>query len=120
MTKEEIERDFIKAQQEMIDSFKVKLTKAADEAISSLYTDTSIYHAIGDARTNFFNQLRDECYDEFKKDIISQGSHFSWAHSIRMFLLQNHKEDISNKIIEDLQDKVKWLEKHIEDIRKYR
>lgn len=110
---------FAKAQQDMVDSFKKQLTKVAEEAISTIYTDTSL-HAVNDAQINFRNQFRDEIRKEFESEIKSKYSYFSWAYDMRMLLLKNHKEEISNKIIEDLQDRVKSLEDHIEQMRRFR
>jgi hypothetical protein len=43
---------------------------------------------------------------------------YSWAHTIRMALLKNHKEELQNKIIEDLQEKVKESDRRYFEICK--
>lgn len=114
-----LEEKFSKAQQELIDAFKVKIERAAKDAISDLYADVSSY-AVSDAHLNFHNYLRDEFRESLKHEISQEFGHYSWAHSIRMELLKQHPETLRNKIIDDLQDRIKSLEGHIEDMRRWR
>ena len=110
---------FEKAQQELVDSFKSRLTDALENVMSTFYCDISP-HAETDAHTNFKNALWDEIYADFKKEIASEYSYHSRAATLRMDLLKNHKEEISNKIIEDLQEQVKSMKEHIDQLRRYR
>lgn len=114
-----LETKFEQAQQDLIDAFKVKMEKAASAVLSDLYTDVSNY-ACSDAHQNYHNYLRDEFRESLKKEITQEFSHYSWAHSIRMELLEKHPEILSNKIIQDLRDRIKWLEEHIDQLQRYR
>ena len=100
------ENNFEKQQQELVDSFKKQLQLVADNIISEFYTDVTPY-AETDATINFTNKIRDEIYEEIVHEIKAKHGPYSWAHSIRMALLKQHKEELQNKIIEDLQEKVK-------------
>ena len=102
-------KTFEQQQQELVDAFKSQLAEIAKKTISEFYTDVTTYAEV-DASLNFRNMIRDEVFNELIHEIKSKYSHYSYAHQIRMKLLENHKEEISNKIIEDLQDKVASLE----------
>lgn len=99
-------KTFEEQQQELVNNFKDRLKKEADDILSKFYTDVTPY-AETDATIKFTNKLRDEIYNEIVHEIKSKHTHYSWAHSIRMALLNQHKEELQNKIIEDLQEKVK-------------
>lgn len=116
---EEIEQAFAKSQQEQIDRFKVKMKSACEEVLSDLYCGILSEYGVTDAHVNFKNALWDEVRDEFKKEIYSEYGQYSRAHSLRMDLLKNHKEEISNKIIEDLQDRIKSLEEHCDQLMRW-
>lgn len=117
--KQELADKFSTAQQQLVDAFKDKLKSVADGVISNFYTDVCNY-ATSDAHTNYYNLLRDEFRSSMKEEILSKNSYYSWAHSIRMDILKNHKEELANKIISDLQDRISSLEEHIENMRKFR
>lgn len=113
-------KTFEEQQQELIDVFKEKMKKACEDVIGDFYSDVTPY-AEHDATINFKNELRKEIYDEIVKEIKSEHSHYSWAHSIRMALLKQHKEELQNKIIKDLQEKLKSSEhRYFEIINKLR
>ncbi|MBL7545599.1 MAG: hypothetical protein JNL11_17400 [Bdellovibrionaceae bacterium] len=90
-------------QQKLVDAFKQQLKDAADEIIgkyiSEFYTDVSI-HAELDAHLNFKNLLEQELLDYFVRDITE--SNRLYAEKIRKALLEQHKDALQNKIIEDL------------------
>lgn len=113
-----LEDEFNKAQQALIDKFKVKLKNAAEVVLGELYSDVCNY-AADDAHTNYHNYLRDEFKASLIREVTEQYSHYSWAHSIRMELLKLHPEQLQNKIISDLQDRIKSLEEHITSLRRY-
>ena len=110
---------FEKAQQELVDTFKLKLKKAAEEVLSDLYTDVSSY-ASSDAHMNFYNYLKDELRESFIKEVSEKYGHYSWAHSIRMELMKIYPEILSNKIIEDLQEQIKSLKDTIQQLHERR
>jgi hypothetical protein len=105
-------KSFEEQQQELVDLFKNKMSKAFEGVISKFYCDVTPY-ADHDASINFKNALRDEVFEELTNEIKSENSNHSWAHSIRMALLKNHKEELQNKIIEDLMQEIESLKKTI-------
>lgn len=115
----EVEAKFLKAQQEIVDDFRAKLLNVCESVMSVFYCDLTPY-AIGDAHINFKNALRDELKESLTKEIASEYGHYSWAHSIRMSLLNQHKDVLQNKIIEDLQEKIKSLEERWDEMLKRR
>ena len=119
MMSEDIENKFAQAQQELVDKFKRSLLDACENVMSDFYTDV-LCHAVTDAHTNFKNYFRDQITEEFRKEIISEYGQYSWAHSMRMELLKHHKDELQNKIIEDLQDRIRSLDDHIEQMRSFR
>ncbi len=105
------------AKQALMDDFKEKFTKIANDALSKLYCDVSQY-APGDDFLNYRNVIRDEIRADFIKEIATENGHHSWANTMRMELLKHHPVQLRSKIITDLEDRVKWLEQHIEDSRR--
>ena len=118
MSEDTIQRYEIE-QQALIDRFKNKLKLALEDVLGSMYCDVSI-HADTDAHTNYLNYLKDHFKESLTQEIVDGYSHYSWAHGIRMQLLEKYPEKIGSKIISDLQDKVKSLEDHIEQLRRFR
>jgi len=116
---EEIEDKFAKEQTRLIESFKRKMKDVCEDVLGTVYTDVSSWAPI-DAHINFKNALWSEVYADFKKEITSEHGQYSRAHTLRMDLLKNHREEISNKIIEDLQEMVKSKDEHIEQLREMR
>lgn len=112
---EEIEAAFAKAQQEQVDRFKKLLTTVCEEVMSTLYCNVLSEYGVTDAHINFKNALWDEVYSEFKKEITSEYSHYSRASTLRMDLLKNHKEELQNKIIEDLTEKNLDLSRRLQE-----
>lgn len=106
---DELERRFAEAQRDVMDEFKLRMLKVVHDSLSDFYCGVSV-HAVTDAHTNFREALRDEMGDSFCSEISSENGHYSWAHSIRMKILETHPEALKNKIIEDLQEKIKSLE----------
>lgn len=114
-TEEQVISNFEKAQQFLIDGFKEKMKKEADRVISDLYCDLSP-HAYGDAHMNFREMLKREFRDELIGLVINNHGHHSWAAEIRMELLKRHPETLQNKIISDLQKKVRDLEHEYDNL----
>lgn len=116
---DEIVSKFEQDQQRLVDAFKSRMKDAAETVLSDLYTDVLNY-ADTDAHTNYRNYLRDKFRESFRKEICEDYSHYSWAHDIRMLIYNEHKEQLQNKIIEDLQDRIKSLEEHLDQMRRFR
>jgi predicted house-cleaning noncanonical NTP pyrophosphatase (MazG superfamily) len=107
--------EFEKKQQDIVDKFKKRLEKVADECLSNFYCDVTPYAEI-DAHINFKNALRDKLTEEFCKEIATEHTHYSWASTIRMKLLSQHKEQLQNKIIEDLNGKIERLQAELKQL----
>lgn len=118
-TRESLEEKFGQAQQALIDKFKLLMNDAADKVISDFYTDVAQY-ASTDAHTNYHNYLRDEFKASLIEEITTKYGLYSWAHSIRMIILEKHRDTLTNKIIEDLQQRIKSLESHVEQLQSRR
>lgn len=106
--KDDYRKRFCEGQTDLIMQFKEAMTLVASKAISDVYQGVSNY-AVDDAHINFYNLLREEAREEFRAEIAGQYGTYSWAHELRMLLLKHHKEELSNKLIEDLQEKVAQL-----------
>lgn len=115
----ETEEKYGAAKAELIEKFKSQMKLAAESVLSDLYTDVSL-HAAGDDFQNYRNVLQSELSKSFTEEISDKFGHYSWAHGIRMKLMEAYPEKIQNKIIEDLQGRIKSLEEHIEQMRRYR
>jgi len=102
-----------------IDIFKAKMRKISEEVLGQIYCDCMNY-ADTDAHINYHNYLKDHFRESLIKEITEGYQHYSWAHGIRMELLAKYPKEISNKIITDLQGKIKSLEEHIEQLRRFR
>lgn len=113
---EEVIKAYEKAQADLIEKFKAKLKNAAEDVLDTVYCDVS-NHADSDAHTNYHNYLKDHFRESLTKEITEDYSHYSWAHGIRMTLLAQYPELLKTKIISDLQDKIKGMEEHIEQLR---
>jgi hypothetical protein len=111
------EMNFNEAQQQLMNKFKKQLSSISEDVLSDFYSNVTPY-AETDAHINFKNALRDEIYNDLVKEISSENGMYSWAHTIRMSLLKNHKEELSTKIIEDLQEKISNLEHKLFEIQK--
>lgn len=118
MDEEKIYDEFSKGQQELLEKFRDKLKDIADEVIDNLYIDVA-YYAVSDANINYKNKLRDEVRTEFRKEIAEENGSWSWANSIRMILLEQHKDVLQNTIIKDLQEENKRLKEHMEEMRRW-
>ena len=116
---DEVVTKFEKHQQEIMDAAKDKLKKVCEDVLGEIYIDVA-YYADQDANINYINKLREELAEEFMSEIKEKYTYYSWAHHMRMALLKESPEIISNKIIEDLRDKIKSLEDHIEQLRRNR
>ena len=101
--------------QALIDDFKVQITKAAEEAVSKLYTDVAP-HIESDSWTNYRNELMEgfKNYDNRK----IQGE-FDFK-AIRKQIYIDFREDIIADLNQDLVEEIESLKNTIEIMRRYR
>lgn len=116
---QQLEAAFAYAQQVLIDRFKLKMRDAAESVLDSIYIDVT-NHAVTDAHVNYHNHLRNEFRQSLMTEIVSECGQYSWAHQIRMEMLRKHPYDLQTTIIKDLLERVRSLEKQIEDNRRFR
>lgn len=113
---EEIISAFEKAQQDVMDIFKERMKEVAEQVLSKVYTDVTTW-ADTDAHTNYYNHLRDVLSGRIKKEVLqNQYGEWDWATRLRASIFNEHREELTNKIIEDLELKVKGLKNQIEEI----
>ena len=101
--------------QELIENFKSKLRKAANEIISGLYTE--IPDCIeSDSWTNFRNTiLADLC------DYRNQREKHGWDFKkIRQSIYEENKEQINKDLNQDLLEEIESLKKQLEYARTYK
>jgi len=94
--------------QKLIDAFKIKLVKAAEEVISALYCDIATYIE-SDSWTNFRNELLDGFRNYNNRKI--QGLYD--FQEIRKSLLKEFKEEIIYDLNQDLVEENQKLKEHI-------
>lgn len=110
-------KTFEQQQSDLIFDFKKQMMMVCEEIISGFYTDVTPYAEV-DAHINFTNKLRDEVYNELVLEISSEHTMYSWASTIRMALLEKHKDQLQNKIIQDLQEIIERKNNEIEILHK--
>src|SRR5690606_16898039 len=97
----------------LIERFKTKLSKAAQETISDLYTGI-LPHIEMDAWINYREHLRLEVQNKYvSKEIGNPDS--SWAEAIRESIFVHYRKELEVGIIADLTKKVNHLEQMLLD-----
>jgi hypothetical protein len=119
MDQARLEAEYSKAQQELIDKFKDKMNRAAEDVLGEIYCDCTQF-ATTDAHTNYHNYLKDHFRESLIKEITEEYGHYSWAHDIRMTLMQKYPNAIRTKIIDDLEGTIRTLKDHIEQLQRNR
>jgi hypothetical protein len=97
---------------DLVEHFKKKLTKAAEETICSLYVDI-MPHIETDSWLNYREQLRIELQQKYvvKETATSEEA---WAMMVREAIYSQFKEDLQNGIIRDLERRIDTLEQLLE------
>lgn len=100
--------------QKIIDAFKEKLKKIAEEAIGELYTDVPIYIE-SDSWTNFRNELlAGLCnYNNAKLQVKYEFA------KIRRAIFDEYKTEIIADLNQDLVEEVADLKKQLSELREY-
>jgi len=99
----------------LIDNFKKKIAKVAEETIESLYCDIAP-HIESDSWGNFRNEIMDG-YRNYDNRKIQNEYDFK---IIRESILKNHREDIIKDLDQDMLKEIDNLKKTIEEIQKLR
>ncbi len=98
--------------QELINQFKERLIKVADEAIRDLYTDI-VVHIESDSWTNYRNKLMDGFRDYSNRKI--QGE-FDFK-KIREQIYKDYRDDIIKDLDQDNLKKIESLEDEVRRLR---
>lgn len=97
--------------QNIMDSFKPKLTVLFDEIMSKLYTDVS-YYVESDHWTNYRNALM----DGFKGYTGGKTDHAYDYKELRQAIYANHKEEIVKDLNQDLVEENEKLKEKNSDL----
>ena len=100
--------------QKIIDKFKSDISKVAEEAIQTLYTDVAVYIE-SDSWGNFRNQIMDGMMNYDNRKIQSKHD----FDRIRKSILKNHREDIINDLNQDLLTENESLKKQMQELREF-
>ena len=100
--------------QALVESFKIALTKAAEEAISALYTDI-IPHIESDSWTNFRNDVIDG-FKDYKNRKIHGEYDFK---EIRQAMLRLHRDEIIEDLNQDMVKEIEDLKRQLESEREF-
>ena len=101
-----------KEAQDLLNKFKADIAKAAENAIGELYCDVMPYIE-SDTWSNFRNELMDgfKNYDNRK----IQGEYD--FKELRLAIYENHKEEITKDLNQDLLAEIESLKKQIQFMR---
>ena len=102
-----------KEAQSLINAFKDKLKRVADEVIGDLYCDVSCYIE-SDNWLNFRNQL----LEGFKNYGNSKIHNMYDFKKIRQSILKNHREDIIKDLNQDMLEEIERLKECIKSLKK--
>lgn len=109
----ELSEEGKKEAQLIMDAFKKKLKKAANEILSDFYCDVAMYIE-SDSWTNFRNQLLDGFKDYGNRKI--QGEYD--FKEIRQAIYREYRDEIIQDLDQDLMEENKRLKETIEFLRK--
>lgn len=99
--------------QQLIDSFKDSMRKAAQEVLSTLYCDV-VFYIESDSWSNFRNQLMDGLRNYGNSKIQSE---FDFKE-IRQQILKEFRSDIITDLNQDNVEEIKKLKSQIEKLQK--
>jgi len=101
--------------QKLIDDFKGKLKKAADEAIADMYCDVAVFIE-SDSWSNYRNKMMDGFRDYGNRKI--QGDYD--FKEIRKAIYKEFREDIIEDLNQDMVDEIASLKKQLESEREFK
>ena len=101
--------------QKLIDDFKGKLKKAADEAISDMYCDISVFIE-SDSWQNFRNKITSGLKD-YRSPRIRSDYDFK---EIRKKIFEEHREEIIEDLNKDMVEEISSLKKQLECEREFK
>lgn len=97
--------------QALIDTFKAKIVKAAEEAIGYLYCDV-LFYIESDSWTNFRNELLEGFKDYGNRKI--QGEYD--FKNIRQVIYKEYKSEIIDDLNQDMIKEIEILKSRIDDM----
>lgn len=102
--------DLEKEAEQLIESFREKIKKAADEVLSKAYVDY-VPHIESDAWLNFRNEVRHEFVKEYATAEVLHELHrpWAWAYSARRRIYEDNKEEIVKLLNADLLEDIEEL-----------
>ena len=101
--------------QKLIDDFKGKLKKAADEAIAGMYCDVAVFIE-SDSWSNYRNKMMEGFRDYGNRKI--QGDYD--FKEIRKAIYKEFREDIIEDLNQDMVDEIASLKKQLESEREFK
>lgn len=104
-----------KEAQKLIDAFKAKISKIAEETIQELYCDVALYIE-SDSWGNFRNEIMDGFRNYDNRKI--QGEYD--FKEIRQSILKNHRDKIIKDLNQDSLEEIKTLKDQIEHLQELR
>jgi hypothetical protein len=100
--------------QKLIESFKAKITSAAEDAISNLYCD--ILH---DIESDSWSNYRNDMMAGFKDYKNKSHARYDFK-AIRAQILKDHREEIIKDLNQDMVEEIASLKSTIETIQRLR
>lgn len=111
----ELSPDGRKAAQALIDGFKLKMQKVAEDVLADLYTDVAT-HIESDSWTNYRNKLLSAMCG-YGEASTRYGYDFK---SIRQGLLRDFRAEIIADLNQDALEEIERLKKHVDELRDLR
>jgi len=100
--------------QELVDKFKEKMKKAADEVLGELYCDVAV-HIESDSWSNFRNELMDG-FRNYRNRHIQNKYDFA---EIRKQIFKEFREEIIQDLNQDYLAEIESLKKELSESRQY-
>ena len=100
----------------LIERFKAKLQKCAEETISELYCDL-VPHIETDAWMNYREEIRLAMSKQYGECLTNEEL---WARDFREAIFKEHRAELEKGLIADLTARIKSLEEILELTRRMR
>lgn len=101
----------------LIESFKKQIKNIADQTIGNVYTEIMPYIE-SDSWLNYREHLRLEMQNKYlKKETLTTEE--AWGKFIREAIFTQFREELEQGIIRDQQERIKTLEKWLDERRQF-